>query len=107
MRTLAEIIDGAKDGNKPTHDECYFAMLALDALSDFTTRDLRNVGFHTRSAKLIGFRRLADEDHRRWHRALNTPPDKYLGPNNTPGTPEQKAGRRMAKKVMKRVLGDS
>jgi hypothetical protein len=85
MRTLIEIIEAAKDGNKPTHDECYFAMLAIDALSTFTTRDLRNVGFGTREAKLLSPKFLAEEDHKRWRRALNKPPDEWLGPNNIPG----------------------
>jgi len=106
MRTLIEIIEGAKDGNKPPHDECYFAMLALEALSTFTTRDLRNVAFETREAKVLGAKMLAEEDHKRWQRALNAEPDKWLGPNHTPGTPEQKQGRRVANAIMARVMKD-
>ena len=32
MRTLFQIVDGAKDGNRPTEDECYYAMLALSSI---------------------------------------------------------------------------
>ena len=34
-RTLVEIVEGAKDGERPTAEECYWAMLALDALTHF------------------------------------------------------------------------
>lgn len=39
MRTLFEIVEGARDGQKPTHDECYFAMLALGYLLGMDHRD--------------------------------------------------------------------
>lgn len=35
MRKLVEIIESAKDGQMPTHEECYYAMLALSALHYF------------------------------------------------------------------------
>ena len=99
MRTLYEIIEAAKDGDKPTHDECYFAMLALDSLSTFTTRELRDAAFNERRGLPLKFR--AEEDFKRWKRALNTSPDEWLGPQNHPGHPNQVEMRRMAKKVMR------
>jgi len=100
MRTLNEIIEAAKDGDKPTHDECYFAMLALDALTVFTVRDLRNAAFEP---KRIPPTMLANEDHKRWQRALNKPPDEWLGPHNHPGHPDQVLTRKISKGVLKKV----
>lgn len=110
MRTLLEIIESAKDGDKPSHDECYFAMLALDALSSFTICELRDVGLEGRHSKVIGAKMMAEEDHKRWKCALNKAPDEYLGPNNTPGNPVQQARRRTSKAIMekmKKELGEA
>lgn len=41
MRTLYEIINDAKDGNMPTHEECYWAMLCYDGLHNGDHRRLR------------------------------------------------------------------
>jgi hypothetical protein len=40
VRTLFEIVDGAKDGHRPAHDECYYAMLALADLLALDHKDL-------------------------------------------------------------------
>jgi len=100
MRTLNEIIEATKDGEKPPHDECYFAMLALDALSTFTTRDLRNIVFKN---TVVTPEMLANEDHKRWQRALNKAPDEWLGPHNHPGNPDQLRMRRITKGVLRKV----
>jgi len=106
MRTLFDIIEAAKNNEATTLDECRYAMLALDALTTFTTRDLRNVGFETREAKLMGAKRLAEEDHKRWQRALNKAPDEWLGHENDPSNPDYQKRRRISLGLMRKVMED-
>ena len=41
MKTLGDIIEMAKSGGKPSHDECYWALLAVEALSVLDSKALR------------------------------------------------------------------
>jgi len=107
MRTLFEIIESAKNGDMPTHNECYYAMLALDGLTTFTTRDLRNLGLQTREAKLLGGKTMAEEDHRRWRRALNKAPDEWLGRENDPSNPDYQKRRRISLALMRKAMKDT
>jgi hypothetical protein len=106
MRTLFEIIEAAKNNEATTPDECRYAMMAIDALSTFTTRDLRNIGFEIREAKVMGAKRLAEEDHKRWHRALNKAPDEWLGHENDPNNPDYQKRRRISLGLMRKVIKD-
>jgi hypothetical protein len=104
MRTLYEIIEAAKSGNKPTHDECYWAMLALSALSFFDKRDLREIA-HGKVNKIMTPEWRANESWNRWKRALDKSPKEWVGPNNDPANPDyqkmRKAGLALLDKVMK------
>lgn len=102
MRTLLEIIEAAKDGHRPTADECYFAMLALEALHTFTAMDLRALAAKSPDNAMVRWR--VEEDFNRTKRALNVPPDEWLGPGSTPGTPEQQQRRRVAKAVLAKAV---
>lgn len=44
MRTTNEIVADAKDGKIPTHEECFWAMLALSGRMHFFVRDLEAIG---------------------------------------------------------------
>ncbi len=103
MRTLLEIIDTARDGNKPTHDECYWAMLALDALWHFDKRSLEQLAhepnrFRTPQSEV-------EESFNRAKRALNTSPQEWVGPNNDPANPDYQKQRRAAFRILDRVGG--
>ena len=61
-------------------------------LPTLTPSGLRNLGFGKCSVGMEA-QRLAKEDYQRWKRAFCASPDKWLGPNYTPGTPEQESLR--------------
>lgn len=87
IRTLFEIIDGAKDGNRPSYDECYFATLVLAG----HVADAHNVLFWLEGGP--GDRVIED-----YRRSLRTDPKTYLG-DNDPDNPEYQKWRREFKKV--------
>jgi hypothetical protein len=74
MRTLGEIITSAKDGKKPSYDECYWSMLALDALHHFDHHALLDLMSRYREgwdSPLIGVEAQAEESFRRIKGALD------------------------------------
>lgn len=105
MRTVFEIVEDAKAGGKPTHDECYFAMLALSALLGMEHRELREVCQEGCSQ----FRRnlTMNSSFERYKRFLDADPQEWLGPNHTPGTPENNRLRKAAFAVLKKVTGET
>jgi hypothetical protein len=84
MQTLLEIIETAKNGEMPSHEECFWAMLALDALHSFDHRSLRNL-----ATKHISTPQLEWEaSFWRIKRALEKDPETWVGPNNDPSNPD-------------------
>jgi hypothetical protein len=104
MRTLFEIVDGAKDGQRPTYDECYWAMLALSALLAFE-RDT----IHKMLKEEVGpFNReyYANQSLKRNQEAFKISPQQYVGWSNDPANPDYQRERRIFKKIADKVLGD-
>lgn len=101
-RTLFEIIDGAKAGEKPTHDECYYAMLALDALHSFTSRELRAHGRRPEKLRQM----FVEEDFQRTKRALGVNPRTWLG-DRVPENPDYQRDRRLAIKLYEKVTEEN
>ena len=103
MRNLLEIVEGAKEGKMPTHEECYWAMLALSHLQWFESHDLRQVivGRDDIKAKMIG-----DEAFRRRKIAFGKPPKEWVGWSNDPSNPEYQRLRKTAFKVLRDATGE-
>lgn len=99
MRTLFEIVEGARDGRKPSHDECYFAMLALDALLGMDHRDLREVCLDPRPLKC---RLKMDGSFERFKAALDADPQQWLG-RSVPGDPEYDRFRAAGKRLLEKL----
>ena len=68
VRKLIDIVEGAKDGKMPTHDECYWAMLALSHLHYFEVSDIRTL---TKSEDSARVRMTTEEGFRRREMATN------------------------------------
>ena len=101
MRTLLEIINAAKSGEMPTHKECYWAMLALEALQGFDSRALSQLA--SRPSKIMTPEFQWKESFYRTKRALNKDPKTYIGPNNDPSTEAFQKRRSIALKILAKV----
>jgi hypothetical protein len=101
MRTLFEIIEGARDGNKPTHDECYFAMLVLANIGSLDRSDLREVCTEPTPMRC---KLKMEGSFNRFKRALAADPEKWLG-SNVPGNPSYDRFRDVALRLMEKFTG--
>ncbi len=101
MRTLLEIIESAKDGNRPDYDECYYAVLVLSYLHGFDWQDLLVVGGGVGVSML---KSRAAESFKRSKKAMSVSPKEYLGWGYDPANPEyQKQRALLANKIFKKI----
>lgn len=104
MRTLAEILETAKDGQKPDYDECYYAMLALGALHAFDVQDMLKIHQRTPEEKNpFGVKFLAEESFNRGKKALSVSPKDYVGWAHDPANPEYQQQRNRFKKLLDKI----
>lgn len=80
MRTLLQILHAAKNGDKPSYDECYYAMLALDALS--TLDDMAVEDMLERSDNNPDIKTFYEERWNREKRCYAVSPQHYVGKSN-------------------------
>jgi hypothetical protein len=108
MRTLFEIIDSAKSGEMPTHEECYWAMLAFSALHFFDHHDLEKLARHEKETgkanNLLGAMFYSEESLRRFQVALNKSPKDYMGKADDPSNPDVQARRKIGLKILETFL---
>jgi hypothetical protein len=105
MRTLFEIVEGAKDGHKPTHDECYYAMLALDGLRMFDHMELMTLRESAEKRSLaLRVQTAYAESFRRSKTAFEVAPQAWLG-RQVPDNPDYQRERDLAFKVARKAIG--
>lgn len=108
MRTLGEIIEAARSGEKPTVDELRYAVCALDILMTFD----RNALFKLAEAEQAGKKAVLvysptwqrDESFNRVKRALEKSPKEYLGPNFDPDRAEVQLRRKASVDLYTKAL---
>jgi len=103
MRTLLEIIDSAKSGQMPTHEECYYAMLALSALHYFDHRALLGLVDEKHSQKWW-IELQSDESFKRFKVALDKSPKDWIGWEEDPANPEYQQRRNIGIKLFDKAL---
>ena len=103
MRTLLEIIESAKDGEMPTHEECYWAMLALDALLYFDHHDMQNLTQRPQNI-LNNPQFYVEEQFKRHKTAFSKSPKDWVGPNNDPANPAYQSFRNVGKKLIDKFV---
>lgn len=106
MRTISEIIIDAKDGKVPTHEECYYALLAYAGRMHFWRRDLEAIAEASaivagegepsrvgqQNLKLqLALRASPNQIARDWEGFLKADPKTWLGPMSDPLSEEGKA----------------
>jgi hypothetical protein len=104
MRTLSEIIEDTKDGNMPTHEECYWAMLCFNWLLNNDHRRLQEELLAENQAPEFIRKMKADNSHNAYNTALNKSPKDYLGPNNDPSNPEYQRFRKFGNKIVDKFI---
>lgn len=118
MRTTNEIIIAVQDCEYTSHEELSLALVALSSIEQFGERKLRELvdevkktiekvsaghagDIHNVPLKL---RLITSEEHAEFRfKALKNDPKTYLGPDSTPGTPEQAKFHKMALGVLEHV----
>jgi hypothetical protein len=104
MRTLGEIEEAAMSGEMPTHEECYWAMLALRALVVFDGMSFRSLLDESVSRTP---QREYEEYFNRTKRAYATDPKQYVGKNNDPANPEMQERRKVALKIFNKIATEA
>ena len=108
MRTLGEITEAAKSGERPEYDELRYAVCAMDALMVFD----RNAIWKLAEAEKDGKKPMLvwsalwqrDENFGRVKRALAKPPKEYLGDSFDPDKLENQERRKASIALMDKII---
>ncbi|MEJ5862037.1 hypothetical protein [Pseudomonas farsensis] len=104
MKTLGEIIEAAKSGERPDYDDLRLAVCAMDALMTFDRQAFWRLAEGEQKGKkpILVWSSVwqRDEQFDRIKRAMATDPKKWLGPNYDPDSPELQERRRMSIAIM-------
>lgn len=106
MRTLYEIIESAKDGNMPTHEECYWAMLCYNSMFALDHRALREALLVEKQPNEFVRKVRADNSHNMYVTALNKSPKDYLGLGNEPNSRKYQGFRKISNKILDTILNN-
>lgn len=88
-RTVGEIVEAIQEGLPVSEDE-----LRLTLLCCYYGGQMSASSDYERAGEIL-LRTRAKDNFERWFRMLRAIPAQYLGPNWTPGTPENTAQRRL------------
>lgn len=109
MRKINEILSDATQGNIPSHEECYYTLLALRSKLHFYHRDLMAIAEAYEKGKVKGFAvslRANDRETVMKDRIdfSNLTPLEFLGESGNPFTEENKMWRDMGDKIYKKAM---
>lgn len=111
MRTLGEIINAARNGERPEYDELRYAVCALDGLSTFDRVAFGRLAEAEQENKRPMLTNSAvwqnEENFRRWKNALGMSPREYLGPRYDPDNPESVKRRKAAIAFTERFMRET
>ena len=104
MRTLYEIINDAKDGIRPSADECYYALLAYESMMTMDHGKLRNILSSEKPLPKFIAELELNNSHNMYRNALNKSPQDWLGWNYDPANPAYQEFRRVGGKILDKVI---
>lgn len=108
MRTLGEIIEACRSGEKPSVDELRYAVCAMDALMTFDRQALWKLAEAEQEGKkpfmVYSGVWQRDENFGRVKRALEKTPKEYVGWNNDPDNPEFQERRGKSVRMMESMI---
>jgi len=108
MKTLGEIVEAARSGERPEYDDLRLAVCAMDMLMTFD----RQAIWQLAEAEVEGKKPVMvwsslwqrDENFNRVKRAMAKDPRSYLGPTYDPDSTEVQDRRRKSIALMDRAL---
>lgn len=107
MRTLGEIIEAARSGERPDYDDLRLAVCAMDMLMTFDRQAIWKLAEGEQQGKkpILVWSSLwqRDENFTRVKGAMAKDPKSYLGPNYDPDSPAVQERRRMSIAIMEGV----
>ena len=111
MKTLGEIIEAAKSGERPDYDDLRLAVCAMDALMTFDRQAIWKLaeGEEQGKKQFLVWSSVwqRDEQFQRVKRAMSTEPKTYLGANYNPDSPAAQERRRMSIALMDKAIARS
>lgn len=103
MRTLSEILEAAKTGGPwPTHEECFWAMQALEQAWSMTARKYREQVYTPKREDLA--KMLCENDFTMSKSCLGADPKVWLGPDRDYSKPENRRRREISVKLYDKAL---
>ncbi|MFK0309686.1 hypothetical protein ACIQUF_00435 [Pseudomonas sp. NPDC090233] len=107
MKTLGEIIEAAKSGERPDYDDLRLAVCAMDGLMTFDRQAIWKLAEGEEKGKkpflIWSSVWQRDEQFQRIKRAMATDPKSYLGASYDPDSPAVQERRRMSIAIMEGV----
>lgn len=108
MKTLGEIIEAARSGERPEYEDLRLAVCAMDMLMTFDRQAIWKLAEAESEGKkpFMVWSGLwqRDENFNRVKRAMAKDPRSYLGPTYDPDSPEVQNRRRKSIALMDRAL---
>lgn len=110
MRSICEIIADAKEGKIPTHEECYWTMLALSSMRHFSNRTLESLAESMDKNKNLilscGIHLKSQEYLYDLHfKQVKSDPKEWLGAAGNPFSEENKKWRDLGRTIIKNATG--
>lgn len=102
MRAFSEIIEDALSGGMPSHEECYWAMLALQSASVLDKSTLYRELLKDPPTALPFRKLMAENSHTMWKALSAKSPKEWLGPDHDPSRPEVQQRREMSLRIWKK-----
>lgn len=106
-RTLGEIIEAVRDGERPDYEDLRYAICALEALAVFDRQAFMKLAEAETAGKKPFMTSSAQwqwvEHFERAKRAIGKPPKEWIGWSNDPENPEFLERRGKAKALISRL----
>lgn len=111
MKTLDEIINAVRDGERPEYEELRYAICAMEALGVFHQSALFKLATaeaEGRKPVLVYSAQFQWEEHvRRTQVARSTSPKEWVGWNNDPDNPEFLKRRKQSQRIYEKLQAKS
>jgi|GEM_PF-3544846 hypothetical protein len=109
-RDICSIVADAKDGKIPSHEECFWTMLALSSMLHFSRRTLESIAEKLDDEKKLQLTckihlRSLDSVHDERFKWMKAIPQEWLGAMGNPFSEENKVFRDMGYKIIKNATG--